>query len=192
MDLLGMAKAKGISQDRILEVINQSPGLNNLLRNLNLAGLSVTQLGQLLGITKQAISYRIGVTDKRVKDYYHEPVPIEDLKLEFWRMALADPTYWNKKGRIKKNVIIKFLQSKNYKRRLAESSYKYLNPDKMFIILYAHYHLFTPTEQLAWFRTQLQETHSIKEIYRRIKGNIPLTYITVYRYYKSLEDSHGQ
>lgn len=156
--------------------------------HLHSIGFSTVDLAGLMGVTKQAISFRIQtISDKpltRVEDNYQDLPPISEIKLKFWEELTKHPEkYYGGRGKVNKRLAQKYIVSFGYKWKQAEMLRSQLSGYKTEIVLTVCYDLPTTEEHKSYLRERLKK-YTLLEIHNELvsKSKLKWHLMTTHRY----------
>ena len=156
------AKKRDISWSAVLLAI-KAPNPEKSLKGL---GFSFQEIGDCFGLTRQAISLRVGAGSKPAKNIstFRPNGREEELRHKIYAEAVLDTSWWPS-GRLDKSRFISVFEAKGFSQRAARKIYESHPVSKLDVILYNRGVPIDLKAKVAWFEARLSEGFSQTQIY---------------------------
>jgi|GEM_PF-6261858 len=173
--LLAKARRRDITDEAVFAAIQQAASRAELIRALKQAGLSLIDLADGVGQSRETVRKIVGTGAPRAAEIAR-PKPtrtIEEIRRDIWQAAMHDPSWWLNDS-LSRDKIIAYLKSCHYpasqiKRGLPRLIWR----PKAEIILMVAFGL-PPEQHRQWINERLAEGLSYTDILKRINSKITL------------------
>lgn len=173
--LLSRASRRDIAEEEVLAAISNAADRVTLIRTMKQAGLSLIDLADCVGQSRETIRKIVGTGAPRAAELAR-PKPtqtIEEIRCDIWQAAMHDPSWWLNDS-LSRERIIEHLKSRHYlasqiKTGLVNAIWR----PKTEIILLVAFEI--PVEQhRQWINECLAEGRSYTDIVKFINSKIEL------------------
>lgn len=173
--LLSKARTRDIAEEEVFVAISNAADRAALIRTMKQAGLSLIDLADCVGLSRETIR-KIGGTGAPRAAELARPKPtqtIEEIRCDIWQAAMHDPSWWLNDS-LSRERIIEHLKSRHYlasqiKTGLVNAIWR----PKTEIILLVAFEI--PVEQhRQWINERLAEGRSYTDIVKFINSKIEL------------------
>lgn len=173
--LLTKAQRRDITDEEVFAAIQQAASRAELIRALKQAGLSLIDLADGVGQSRETVRKIVGTGAPRAAEIAR-PKPtqtIEEIRRHIWQAAMHDPSWWLNDS-LSRDKIIAYLKSCHYpasqiKRGLPSLIWR----PKAEIILMIAFGL-PPEQHRQWINERLAEGLSYTDILKLINSKIEL------------------
>jgi hypothetical protein len=186
--ILVKARNRAIPDDTIMAAIEGAPDRVELIRALKQTGLSLVDIGQCVGVSRETVRKIVGPGAPAAVVPRPKPTrTVDEVRDEIWREAIIDPSWW-RNDTLNKDKIIERLKDNNYLMRHIRSGL--LNSiwrPKTEIILTTVFEI--PVEQHRdWINRLLEEGNTFTDILEMVNSKIEfgLSFATLLRYCRQI------
>jgi hypothetical protein len=186
--ILVKARNRAIPEDKIMTAIDGAADRKTLIRALKHAGLSLVDLGECAGVSRETVRKIVGPGVPAAVVPRPKPTrTIDEIRMEIWQEALRDPTWW-RNDTLSKERIIERLKDDNYlMKQIRSGLLNRIWRPKTEIILTAILEI--PVEQHRdWINGLLDEGKTFTDILEIINSKIEmgLSFSTLLRYCRQI------
>lgn len=173
--LLSRASRRDIAEEEVFATISNAADRVTLIRTMKQAGLSLIDLADCVGLSRETIRKIVGTGAPRAAELAR-PKPIqslEEIRRDIWQAAMCDPAWWLNDS-LSREKIIERLKNCHYLTSQIKAGLVYsIWKPKTEIILEVAFEI--PVEQhRQWINERLAEGHSYTDIVKIINSKIEI------------------
>ena len=182
-ELLQFSKKYPINQLDLEEMIHEINDRNTLIKELRDLEISLDDIGNAFDLSKERVRQLSKAGIRRKKS--SKAKPFDETRLEIWRLAVMDISWWTAKNRLSNIKVISQLKQWGYtKKEISECIKKITSENSMACIILVASHGIPEDKHREWVMQHRLQNKSQKEIWEIVNSKQPvkMTIMTWNRY----------